>query len=466
MTHVNILFPPLLLLALLLPTTLNAQSDKEPLGLKEGASVSALAVSLKDGKILAEYDSQRRLTPASVSKAFTTGAALRILGSDAHFTTRFGLSSDKQTLTVHGTFDPTVGSQYFLDNGMDKVADSLSTHLKSMGVKDIEQLTIDMSLQPVSEYSGCRLWEDMGSFFGATPSVVMDRDNELSLYFNTPMGVGKECRLDSVVPDICGKWPRTSVMTYAGNSDHCLVYMLDTTYWLAAGRIPQGRNAFRVKVAAPTPEMNYAKHLTMLLGKRGINISHINLNVQPTTDSTIYTHLSPTLAEITKQTNTHSVNHFADAIALHLSTDGGTRRASWDNAADAVANFWAKQGVDVTLRDGSGLATQNEVSASNVVAMLKNMKKSSVGSAYKQTLPRMGCEGTWAHMGHKTPLKGKVWAKSGTMTGVVAYAGYMNLRNGDEVAFCVIVNHNKEKSAEVRQKIVNWLLHIYNTSGI
>lgn len=121
-------------------------------------------------------------------------------------------------------------------------------------------------------------------------------------------------------------------------------------------------------------------------------------------------------------------------------------------------------GIHPNLRDGSGLAPQNDVTATDVVAMLKDMKSSSVWQQFQQSLPRMGIEGTWANMGRQTPLAGRVRAKSGSMTGVLAFAGYMTLANGEEVAFCVITNHNSESSSIVKNKIVNWLLKIYNTS--
>ena len=76
----------------------------------------------------------------------------------------------------------------------------------------------------------------------------------------------------------------------------------------------------------------------------------------------------------------------------------------------------------------------------------------------------MGVEGTWAHLGKGTPLAGNVRAKSGTMTGVVAYAGFMTAKSGVDVAFCVIVNHFSETPHTVRTKIVDWLTTVFNTA--
>lgn len=436
-----------------------------PLGLATGASVSALAVRVRDGKTLAQYDSNRRLTPASLTKSFTTAMAMRKLGPEARLTTTFGLRG--ADLVVHGSFDPTIGSRYFGSGSLAQVADSVAGRLIAKGVRQIENLEIDLSLAPLQRYGGCRLWEDIGNGYGAIPSVVMDSDNELSLFFSTPAATGAECRLDSIVPDIMsGLRPRVCVTSYAGRADKTNIFIADSALWLAIGQLPQGRKAFSVKAAAPSPEMTFARRLASLLAARGVSVANVRLTEKPEPDTTLFVHSSPTIAEIAKQTNTHSLNHYADALALHMSTDGLRSRASWDAAGEQLTNFWRNAArVKPFFRDGSGLAPYNAVSAADVVAMLKSMRNSNVWPDYKASLPRLGKEGTWAGLGADTPICGKVWAKSGSMTGVVSYGGLMTMPNGDEVLFCVIVNHFEESPYGVKKRIVDWLLHIYKTKS-
>lgn len=455
-------------IALTLTTAaMRGQASSGSLGLSESASVSAMAVRVRDGKVLAKHDAQRRLTPASLTKAFTTGMAMRELGPAARLATVFGLRRHDggSDIVVHGSFDPTIGSRYFGGVNLSVLADSVVERLHAAGVERIENLEIDLSLSPVQTYGGCRLWEDIGNGYGAIPSVVMDADNEVSLYFNTSVAEGGECSLDSIVPAIESDLrPRVDVTAYSGNQDKSNVFIADSALWLVTGQLPVGRKAFGVKAVVPSPELTFARRLARQLEARGVKTSRVRTAESPAKDSTIFVHYSPTIAEIAKQTNTHSLNHFADALTLHVSTHGGQQRASWDVAGSELAKYWkSNAAINPLFRDGSGLAPYNAVSASDVVAMLKTMKKSREWAEYKATLPRLGIEGTWSGLGRNTAIAGKVRAKSGSMTGVVSYGGVLTLANGDEVLFAVIVNHFEESPYDVKKRIVQWLLNIYKT---
>lgn len=453
------------MLALSAATTAMPQ-DAAPLELAGGASMSAAVVNLSKGRTIFEHDADRRLTPASVTKIFTTAAALRALGPQTRLETAFGLTTDTagRHLTIAGSFDPTTDSRFFSSPRLADAADALASSLRSLGVDTLRSVRVDMSLSPEAPYCPKRLWEDMGNYYGAAPTVVMADDNTADLYFSSPSGVGEECRLDSIVPSVGGLRPQTSVRSYDGKADRCYVCLAGPSTWRATGQIPRGRGAFRVRSAMPTPEMHYADKVAELLRAARIGVGQTGVTTGARPDTTLLILRSPTIAEIARQTNFHSINLFADALCLHLSTQGGTRRASWDAGADIVEKFWKREaGVSPTLRDGSGLSPSNAMSARDVAGMLSSMSKSEERESFISTLPRMGREGTWGNMGRKTPLAGNVRAKSGTMSGVVSYAGYLTLRNGDEAAFCIIVNHFAEPAQTVRRKIVEWLVSIYNS---
>lgn len=454
------------MLALSAATTAMPQ-DAAPLEMAAGVSVSATVVNLGSGQTIFDYDGYRRLTPASVTKIFTTAAALRTLGPQARMETTFGLATDTagHDLTIVGSFDPTTDSRFFSSPRLAAAMDALAASLRSLGIDTLRSVRVDMSLSAEAPYCPKRLWEDMGNYYGAAPTVVMADDNTADLYFSSPNGVGEECRLDSVVPGVGGLRPHTCVRTYDGKADRCYVCLAGPSTWYATGQIPRGRGSFRVRSAMPAPERHYADKVAGLLRAARIGVGQTEVTTESRSDTTLLTLRSPTIAEIAKQTNFHSINLFADALCLHLSTQGGTRRASWDAGADIVEKFWKREaGISPTLRDGSGLSPSNAMSAHDVVGLLSSMSNSKERESFMSTLPRMGREGTWANMGRKTPLAGNVRAKSGTMSGVVSYAGYMTLKSGDEAAFCIIVNHFVEPAQTVRRKIVEWLVSTYNSN--
>ena len=50
-------------------------------------------------------------------------------------------------------------------------------------------------------------------------------------------------------------------------------------------------------------------------------------------------------------------------------------------------------------------------------------------------------------------MKGAVIGKSGSMNGVLGYAGYFTAASGEQFAFCVMVNHFTESFDVVRTEI-------------
>ncbi|MEI6853698.1 MAG: D-alanyl-D-alanine carboxypeptidase, partial [Bacteroidota bacterium] len=109
------------------------------------ASWSVFAMETSTGNILADYNSDIVLEPASVLKIVTTGAALAILGPDYTFTTKLEYTGtvDKEgtlqgTLYITGGGDPTLGSDRFGNRySMDSLFAEFAAALKKNNIKHI-----------------------------------------------------------------------------------------------------------------------------------------------------------------------------------------------------------------------------------------------------------------------------------------------------------------------------------------
>ena len=51
-----------------------------------------------------------------------------------------------------------------------------------------------------------------------------------------------------------------------------------------------------------------------------------------------------------------------------------------------------------------------------------------------------GVDGTLDHRFTNSPLKGKMWAKTGTLSQVNTLSGYLNAASGRTLAFSILVN--------------------------
>ena len=102
------------------------------------------------------------------------------------------------------------------------------------------------------------------------------------------------------------------------------------------------------------------------------------------------------------------------------------------------------------LVDGSGLSLYNYVSAELEIAFLRYAyQRDGIFPALYASLPVAGVDGTLKNRMRRSPARGKVRAKTGTLTGVATLAGYVQASNGHWLAFC-IMNQGQCKARSAR----------------
>jgi D-alanyl-D-alanine carboxypeptidase/D-alanyl-D-alanine-endopeptidase (penicillin-binding protein 4) len=94
----------------------------------------------------------------------------------------------------------------------------------------------------------------------------------------------------------------------------------------------------------------------------------------------------------------------------------------------------------MNIVDGSGLSPMNSVTARGMTDLLIHMIHSSNFEYYLNSLPEAGKEGTLKNYFHDVAFNSVMRAKSGSMTRVRSYAGYITARSGRKMAFCMIAN--------------------------
>ena len=110
--------------------------------------------------------------------------------------------------------------------------------------------------------------------------------------------------------------------------------------------------------------------------------------------------------------------------------------------------------------DGSGLSPYTLLSADIVLQVLKRVYAlPEVYSVFMRGLPQSGVSGTMKHRTKGTAAYKKVFAKTGTVTGVCTLAGFAKAANGHTIAF-VMLNDGLPKASPVRvwqDKVCNLL---------
>lgn len=422
--------------------------------------ISAISVlDLNTRQVVLADNEDKRMTPASLTKLFTTAAALEQLGPDYRFTTQAFLYSDnsKINIVVKGGGDPTLGSKRFPDNGIVDFFEKIKNSIKKNGLLLINgDIIIDKSHYSGPVYPSKRLWEDMANYYGASPSAVTYKENTFFLTLKSPKEIGQKCKVTTCSPQVNIRFD-CLVKASASSKDSAYLYgTYNSKDWTIQGSIPASRNAFKIKGAMPDPGLVFGQELMDYLSKNGIKVTGKVTYAKPNVkkSSLIASHQSPFLSDIIKVINKKSQNLYADHLLFELGQQY-KGNANWDTGCDALNDFWSQKinGFTGSFYDGSGLSPFNTFCCGDMVELLAYMNECEHAAIYKNSLAVGGVDGTLKRIWKDEDVKGFVLGKSGSMNGVLGYAGYFSSKNGKQYAFCIIVNHFTESFSDIRTGI-------------
>lgn len=109
--------------------------------------------------------------------------------------------------------------------------------------------------------------------------------------------------------------------------------------------------------------------------------------------------------------------------------------------------------------DGSGLSRYNLFTPQDFVAILNKMKNEFGMERIKVILPTGG-EGTISS--YYKADSGYIYGKTGTLSGVVAFSGYLYTKKGKLLIFSTLINNHQASATEVRKAIEKFLQGVRN----
>ncbi|MCX6256000.1 MAG: D-alanyl-D-alanine carboxypeptidase/D-alanyl-D-alanine-endopeptidase [Bacteroidia bacterium] len=429
------------------------------------ASVSLCVANAENGGIVMEYNSGKSLVPASVMKLITSATALELLGPQYTFKTKIGYigslhkRSGKLTgnIIIQGGGDPALGSKYFSDHYQDFIS-SWVTEIKKLGIRKIEgKVVTDDSYYDFLPVPAKWLWEDAGNYYGAGVYGLSVFDNTYEIHLKTSSD-STQVGINEIVPNEC-RYEFSNWLVAAGTSDEGYVFAApySTIGWLA-GTIPVNMEDFVLKASITDPPLLIAKMVTMKLEAAGINISGDPATIRseqkklPGEIVPVAETISPPLTDIIEVLNHESVNLYAEHLLKELGKkhkDNGSTTAG----IEVIKDFLNDTGIKTEgmfIEDGSGLSPLNAINTRELVNLLIYMKKrGTYFPEYYSSLPEAGKEGTLTDYFKDPIFDSRLRAKSGSMTRVRSYAGYLTTISGKEMIFGIIVNNYTGPSQKV-----------------
>lgn len=417
-----------------------------------GTSYSFCFADAVTGEIIFSHDADRNLSSASVMKLYPTSVALSMLGPCYRYTTTLCLSgefnSKRGTLdgnvVIVGGGDPALGSEYFPEHYGDVVATWVKA-LKDAGVRRVRgRVAAAGSIYDFSPAPDGWAWGDLGYYYGAGVYDININDNKYNIYV-TGRTEGEPAVIDST-EDYGHGINITNYIVSSGKSNRSDIFIApySTMAWIT-GSVPADSSVV-LRTSIPDPPMALARKLDAEMRAAGIDIKgeptadRVAVDENRTVNISVIN--SPPLAEIVKVTNHESVNMYAEAIRKHLGYEL-LGEGTFSAGSSVIRHFLDSIGCEpyeAVMLDGSGLSSNNNISALMTVRLLVHMNNSNVSEAFVSSLPMGAVSGTMKNYFRDELFKERVVAKTGTITSAKSFAGYFTTNSGRRIAFTTFAN--------------------------
>lgn len=425
------------------------------------AAVGACVIDLATNDAVFTHSADDSLIPASAMKLFVMATAIDQLGP--HFAFYTVLAADGTNLIVIGDGDPGFGDERLssargepitadLRRWVDAAVAAGITHVPGDLIID-ESILDDQRLHPT--------WEpdDLPKWYAAPVGGLNFNDNCVEITV-LPGERGGPCRA-SVQPPATAIEIINKCMT--GDGTPVLHHPFDSLNYTITGRCnkkwPFGSVSF------PDPALLFAETFRTILREGGISVAGTIRRARVRQPDGllprglhVIARKSTPLADVLARIGKNSQNLFAECLLKRTGYDRARRlgqadpRGSWPLGQLAVLATLERLGIEskgLLVADGSGLSRANACTARQLTTLLARMIEQPHAHLLYENLAEAGVDGSLRRRLQRHA--GRVHAKTGTMTGVRALAGYVDGDAGPRYAFAVMFNGYRGPSTPYKE---------------
>ncbi len=424
---------------------------------------SACVIDLATGSTVFSSQADLPLVPASAMKVITMAVALSELGPDFQFKTT--LATNGRDLIVIGDGDPALGDERLhrqrsetITSDFDRWADSLRGHGITTITGDLvldESMFDDVLLHPSWEA------DDLDNWYAAPVGALNFNDNCIDLTVRPATSQGAAA-LVSYMP-ANGLLKIVNKCRTGGKDDPTLHHVFDSFEYRITGGCKK-KWTFG-PVSFPDPGLLFGASLRAALASKGITFNGKTVRKRvrnpdgsmPRAFDSIGHRTTP-IRDVLHRAGKDSQNLFAECLLKRAGYSWAKRvgrddpQGSWALGAQSVGELFEWVGIDrkgLRVSDGSGLSRDNLCTARQLAALLAWTHRRPEGRLIYDSLAIAAEDGSMRK--RLKDLPGRVRAKTGTMTGICALAGYVDGDRGPRYAFAVIFNGYKGPSTPYRK---------------
>ena len=422
-----------------------------------GTRSSVVVREANTNRIIYQYRGNQGVTPASNVKVLTSTAALEVLGKDYTFDTDVLTNGTIKNgvldghLYLRGTGDPTLLESDLL---------RLARQMRESGIHTVtghivaDDTWFDTQRLSPGIYKSDETYYYAAQISALTISPNKDYDAGTTIVEAKPTRNGKAGAV-TLTPhtDIVKVVNRTRTVPKNQRNTVTMSRQQGTNTIIVSGNVPLNSNGKRQWVTVSNPTAYTADVFKRALTKEGIKLqptARVTRGKTPANAELLAKKESMSLFYLMMPFMKYSNNSHAEILAKSMGravyNDG-----SWNAGLRVVRETLEKDGIStkgIYLEDGSGMSHKNKIPSEKIAEVLYAAQSKDWYTAFERSLPIAGVNdrmlgGTLRNRLTSPVVKGKVYAKTGSLNGTDSLSGYVKTKGGQELIFSILTENVK-----------------------
>ena len=390
------------------------------------ADISISVVNVETGKEEYQLHAKRKFYPGSVQKIITYKVAENTLGEDYRFKTSLYKNSDNEYLIKLGA-DPLL------------TGDNLKTLVTKIQ-PDVKAIYIDDSIIDTEEWgSGWDEEDNLNPALAHFSAYNLDGNLVKVSFVPTVEGAPVNITQEKFYP--------LSFINEVVTGDKNKINLTRKNYIAPDMIIASGEvdTLISRNIPVTNPKRYFKLSLERILNEEKIDYSGVYRFKKLSPEFKEIAIISHGMEDVQKAVLKNSNNVAAETlfkVAASRKAENGTGTFDIGLAMlNDYCQFLKIKTDDIKIVDASGVSDDNLLTADFVTEFLANPANAGI----KQLLPTPG-QGTLVN--RMTYMTGKLYAKTGLVTQTNSIAGYVDTKNGNTYAFCILINDKEAKNSD------------------
>jgi D-alanyl-D-alanine carboxypeptidase/D-alanyl-D-alanine-endopeptidase (penicillin-binding protein 4) len=330
----------------------------------------------------------------------------------------------------------------------------------------IDTLFIDKGLFDDLYYGEGWMWDEGSEKYSAPISAITLNNNCIDFEYS-PNDLGLPAKINL--------FPDTEYISIINNSitvDDTINYKKlkierdwvgQTNDYLITGEILQWSEKDTIKKNIAEPSLFVGTVFKELLESQGTTINELYAADDIHSNDTVLVHYSRPLYKQIEDMMHNSKNLTSESLIKYIGITDSTK-GTWENGIHKIKTYlFDEVNIDTSalrIADGSGLSRYNLLTTDQIVKLLVHMHSENNDNIFVETLPH-GNERDSRLEGRLLEAQDKIYAKTGSISGVSCLSGYAFSSTQGPLAFSIMINGfvgSIKPYRDFQDEVCNWLV--------